>query len=104
MSINTHSLFERKFSIPCSKVAVLNLPRLVERLENGLSKKVTLVCAPAGYGKTTLVANWARLGKAEIRWVNLDAGDNEQDILSAWRPAGDFEQSSLTLQDQCCFL
>ena len=56
-------------------------PRLVERLDAGLGagNKLTLVSAPAGYGKTTLLAEW--IAQCELRarlaWVSLDRGDND---------------------------
>ena len=57
-------------------------PRLVERLERGRNLKLTLISAPAGFGKTTLVAEWVRrlseAGTADgIAWLSLDEDDND---------------------------
>jgi LuxR family maltose regulon positive regulatory protein len=55
-------------------------PRLIARLDQGAERKLTLVCAPAGFGKTTLLAEWlARFTASERRaaWVSLDPGDND---------------------------
>jgi LuxR family maltose regulon positive regulatory protein len=50
---------------------------LIERLQEGAQRKLTLLSAPAGFGKTTLVADWIALCKPSIAWVSLDKGDNE---------------------------
>src|SRR5436309_2300593 len=57
---------------------VVARPRLVEALA-GSSERVKLVRAPAGWGKSTLVAEWAAspLESREFAWLALDAGDNE---------------------------
>lgn len=47
-----------KFFVPNLRAEHLLRPRLTRRLDEGLARKLTLVCAPAGYGKTTLVAEW----------------------------------------------
>jgi LuxR family maltose regulon positive regulatory protein len=50
---------------------------LIERLNEGLQRKLTLVSAPAGFGKTTLVSAWLSAGRCPAAWVSLDAGDND---------------------------
>ena len=65
----------------------LRRERLLGRLDTVVDHPVTLVAAPAGYGKTTVVAQW--LGEADPRaaWVSLDPGDNDVNRLWAhWRP------------------
>src|SRR5215472_13368630 len=57
--------------------------RLVEALDEGLSRRLILVCAPAGFGKTALLADWARRGGRPVAWLSLDAGDN--DPVRFWR-------------------
>jgi len=60
-------------------------PRLVERLQTGLAGKLTLIAAPAGFGKTTLVSEWRASDASRdvsIVWVSLDAGDN--DVARFW--------------------
>jgi LuxR family maltose regulon positive regulatory protein len=54
-------------------------PRLIERLDEGLrlERKLTLVSAPAGFGKTTLITEWACNTTREVAWVSLDSGDND---------------------------
>ena len=58
------SILATKLSIPPPRPKVVLRPRLIERLNEGLrqnqgfGRKLTLICAPAGYGKTTLVSEW----------------------------------------------
>ena len=53
--------------------------RLFERLNEGLAKgrKLTLISAPAGFGKTTLVSEWIATCKTPAAWLSLDEGDND---------------------------
>ncbi len=58
-------------------------PALLDRLEAGLARKVTLISAPAGFGKTTLIGEWLARQTRPVAWVALDAGDN--DPVRFWR-------------------
>ena len=60
-------------------------PRLVQALDEGLARRLILVGAPAGFGKTALLADWARRGDRPVAWLSLDAGDN--DPARFWRHA-----------------
>ncbi len=51
--------------------------RLIERLNEGLHRKLTLVSAPAGFGKTTLVSAWLASCDQPAAWLSLDAKDND---------------------------
>jgi LuxR family transcriptional regulator, maltose regulon positive regulatory protein len=51
-------------------------PRLVPALDEGLVRPLILVGAPAGFGKTALLADWARRGDRPAARLSLDAGDN----------------------------
>lgn len=78
-SAATDPLLETKFYIPRQRPALVQRPRLIERLNQGPGRKLTLVSAPAGFGKTTLLAEWAREAAAggwPAAWVSLDSGDN----------------------------
>jgi len=59
--------------------------RLVEALGGGLARGRVLVCAPAGFGKTALLADWARGGGRPVAWLGLDGGDS--DPARFWRYA-----------------
>ncbi|MGH3337373.1 MAG: AAA family ATPase, partial [Propionibacteriaceae bacterium] len=52
-------------------------PRLFERLNEGLNRRLTLISAPAGFGKTTLLSEWIASCEREAAWVSLDEGDND---------------------------
>lgn len=51
--------------------------RLTDRLAGAFSVPLTLVCAPAGYGKTTLLVDWAQNCRAPVAWLTLDEDDND---------------------------
>jgi LuxR family maltose regulon positive regulatory protein len=65
-------------------------PNLIERLNEGLNRKLTLISAPAGFGKTTLVSEWATACKRPVAWLSMDKGDND--------PAGFLEYLVAALQ------
>ncbi len=73
----TPSLLTTKFYVPSVRPEVVPRPRLLERLNAGLIRKLTLVSAPAGYGKTTLVSAWLRSTDLPVAWLSLDQGDND---------------------------
>src|SRR5919199_496445 len=52
-------------------------PRLIERLDEGLHRRLILVCAPAGFGKTTLLGEWIAALPRPAAWLSLDEGDND---------------------------
>ncbi|MEO0592259.1 MAG: LuxR C-terminal-related transcriptional regulator [Myxococcota bacterium] len=51
--------------------------RLLTRLEPAKSRRLTVLVAPAGYGKTTLLAEWAARSELQIAWLSIDRGDND---------------------------
>ena len=72
-------LLETKLYAPRWRRGVVPRPRLSERLNRGAESKLTLVSAPAGFGKTTLLAEWLATVPAEERstaWLSLDESDN----------------------------
>ncbi len=62
---------------PPPRPQVVCRPRLIERLNKGLHGKLTLLSAPAGFGKTTLVSEWLAACKRPFAWLSLDAGEND---------------------------
>ncbi len=80
-----------KLIIPPLRPNSLPRPRLIERLNHSLQPgtKLTLVSAPAGYGKTTALTQWAHASPAPIGWLSLDRSDNDFErffryLILAW--------------------
>ena len=67
-----------KLYIPPLRPHVVIRPRLLERLNEGLHRKLTLIAAPAGFGKTTLVSEWVAGCERPTAWLSLDEGDNDR--------------------------
>ncbi|MGP8001768.1 MAG: hypothetical protein ACLPKI_31260 [Streptosporangiaceae bacterium] len=76
-------LLATKLHVPRRRPGFVPRPRLAGRLEEGLARGLVLVCAPAGSGKTVLLADWARHGSRPVAWLSLDVGDN--DPARFWR-------------------
>lgn len=66
-----------KLYIPPLRPKVVLRPRLIDRLNNGLHAKLTLVSAAAGFGKTTLISEWIANSKRPAAWLSLDERDND---------------------------
>src|SRR5215211_6862190 len=74
-----------KLRAPLPRPEQLVRRRLLEFLSNSLDRKVSVISAPTGYGKTTLLAHWRQIEEAEVpfAWVSLDEQDN--DLVRLWR-------------------
>jgi LuxR family maltose regulon positive regulatory protein len=73
-------LLETKLHVPRWRRSLVARPRLSERLRRGAESALTLVSAPAGFGKTTLLAEWLAVAAADERsvaWLSLDQRDND---------------------------
>ena len=79
------ALLATKLHMPRAQPGFVPRPRLARRLDEGLARGVILVSAPAGSGKTSLVADWVRASDRPVAWLSLDAGDN--DPARFWRHA-----------------
>jgi len=66
-----------KLFIPSSRSKLVLRRRLIERLNEGLKGKLTLISASAGFGKTTLVSEWVTECGRPTTWLSLDEGDND---------------------------
>jgi ATP/maltotriose-dependent transcriptional regulator MalT len=70
-------LLSTKFAIPLITAEFIPRPRLVARLNEGTGGPLTVLAAPAGFGKTSLLAEWLRQSPLAIAWLTLDADDND---------------------------
>jgi LuxR family maltose regulon positive regulatory protein len=66
-----------KLYVPQPQPTAVVRPRLIERLNEGLHRKLTLISAPAGFGKTTVVSEWVACCDRPVAWLSLDEGDSD---------------------------
>src|SRR5512139_3933947 len=95
-----------KLNVPPARAKLISRPRLIERLADGLTRPLTLISAPAGSGKTTLIGEW-RTSEAghdfPLAWLALDAEDNDPTrfltyLIAAFQTLGPtIGESALTL-------
>ncbi len=72
-----------KLHIPSASQNIVHRQELYEKLNSGLSRKLILISAPAGFGKTTVVSDWISQNNIPAAWFSLDNGDNDPvDFLS----------------------
>lgn len=78
------TLLATKFHIPLARSTSVHRVHLIEQLNMGMQGKLALICAPAGFGKTSVVSAWAMQAeqKASVAWVSLDDDDN--DMVRFW--------------------
>ncbi len=112
----TQDILYTKLYIPPTRPDMVPRLRLIERLNNGLHRKLTLISAPAGFGKSTLLSEWVQAlrsdpeasknPKLEVAWLSLDEGENDPTRFLAYviaalkqinRLGADFGKSSMTM-------
>jgi LuxR family transcriptional regulator, maltose regulon positive regulatory protein len=80
------SLLQTKFYVPGLQgrdphLSYVYRPQLYKRLDQGLGRRLTLLCAPAGFGKSTVLSEWIRQKAHDpptpVAWLSLDPGDND---------------------------
>ena len=69
-------LLQTKLYIPTVRRDFVARPRLIEKLNQGLQGKLTLISAPAGFGKTTLISEWLGQREWPVAWLSLNENDN----------------------------
>ena len=84
--MTTPLLATKLFAPPPSRHSV-DRQRLLQRLDAGLRGKLTLVCAPAGFGKSTLLGAWVQACEHPSAWLSLDEGERDPDLFVAYLTA-----------------
>lgn len=75
-----YPLLATKLYLPPARPTIVKRPRLTARLSEGLRRPLTLVSAPAGFGKSTLLSEWRATPEGQgypVAWLSLDSGDND---------------------------
>ncbi len=77
--LTSDSLVSTKLRPPQARPKLVSRPLLIERLKSEPGRRLTLITAPAGFGKTTLLGEWMadRWDERSVAWVSLDEGDND---------------------------
>jgi LuxR family maltose regulon positive regulatory protein len=70
------SLLTTKLYVPSARTRLVSRPRLLKQLNEGVTAKLTIISAPAGYGKTTLLSEWVQQLNVPVAWLTLDINDN----------------------------
>ena len=76
-SVVTTTILQTKLHIPVARSKLVRRSQLIGRLNESLDGKLTLVSAPAGYGKTTLISQWSLSSDRLFAWLSLDEDDND---------------------------
>lgn len=80
-------ILESKLAVPAPRQGVVDRPALLDGLRSPEAARVVSVAAPAGYGKTTLLAQWAGADKRPFAWVSLDERDNDPAVFLTYLAA-----------------
>ncbi len=72
-----NNILTTKLEVPSATAGILERQRLFKLLGNQTPKPLTLISAPAGFGKTTLMASWLEQHKVPTAWLSVDADDND---------------------------
>ena len=70
-------LLATKLYIPRQRHSAIPRSRLTDQLMAGIDQELTLISAPTGFGKTTLLSEWIPQSDRCVTWVSLDEGDND---------------------------
>ncbi len=71
-------ILKTKLYIPKQKADIVPRPNLLEQLNTGIDKKLTLLSTPAGYGKTTVLVQWLSCINHKVAWLSLDTSDSDK--------------------------
>ncbi len=73
----TDPLLVTKLHVPRPRLHLVHRPRLIQRLQQGMEQALTLVSAPIGFGKSTLLSDWLASSAIPVAWLSLELQDNE---------------------------
>lgn len=71
------TILATKFFVPPAPLKAVARPHLIKLLDVGVSRRITLVCAQAGFGKSTLLSEWVNACQYPSAWLSLDEGDGD---------------------------
>src|ERR1039457_5862205 len=77
-------LLASKLRRPLIRPGTVRRSSLIQRLEQGGSRPIVAVVPPAGYGKTTLLSQWAERNGQAVAWVSVDEADNDPKVLLSY--------------------
>jgi hypothetical protein len=84
--LESDGVLATKLHVPRPRPGLVPRPRLLERLTRATARELTLVCTPAGFGRTTLLADWVRAGQRPVAWLSLYESDNTRPGSGATPP------------------
>lgn len=76
-NLPTEPLLATKLFVPQPRPSVVHRPRLIQRLQRGMERTLTLISAPVGFGKSTLLSDWLTSNTIAAAWLSLEPQDNE---------------------------
>jgi LuxR family transcriptional regulator, maltose regulon positive regulatory protein len=103
MDVSSPILLQTKLAVPAARPDRVPRPRLIAQLEASLEHPLTLICTPAGFGKTSLITDWhERADRSDfpLAWLSLDEDDNEPTrflmyLISALETVSDIDSEDL---------
>jgi LuxR family maltose regulon positive regulatory protein len=84
LSSEISGILKTKLYAPRLRGDLVPRPRLIEKINRGVQGKLVLVTAPAGFGKSTLLAEWAEQAEMPVVWLSLDRTDNHPHMFFSY--------------------
>jgi LuxR family maltose regulon positive regulatory protein len=81
-------ILESKLTPPFERPGIVSRSSVLDRLETSTATPVVAICAPAGYGKTILAAQWAKRDPRPFVWLSIDGNDNDPAVLLTYLAIG----------------
>jgi LuxR family maltose regulon positive regulatory protein len=79
-----YPILATKLHIPEPRPDLVSRTALIERLNRGIRRKLTLISAPAGFGKTTILSDWIYQAQLPVAWISLDQSDNDPVLFTRY--------------------